>query len=45
MTPLLGPTGYVFPFAPTAATVMAVGVTRMLEKFHPNVTYSLGAIL
>ena len=35
--PLVGPTGYVFPFAQTAETVRCVGVARTIEKFHANV--------
>jgi len=46
MTPLLPPTGYVYPLSHIAETVKEDGVTNRYElKLHANVTSSFEAIL
>jgi hypothetical protein len=45
MTPLVGPTGYVFPLSQIAETVRDAGVERIYEKFHAKVMGWDGAIL
>ena len=45
MMPLVGPTGYVFPFSQTADTVRCVGVARTDVKFQAKVIDCPWAIL
>jgi len=45
MIPLVGPTGYVLLFSPTAEMVKEVGVASTYVRFHWNVMGLDGAIL